>query len=109
MPDLDGFIDITPVLKLGIYVLIHQSRVVFIGKANLPLAKIWAHRDLSSRKSPDWLPIKGITYDKVLVRPAHPDRIDRELAALIAIHQPRHNVQSPAYLSSATQPMVRRI
>lgn len=89
---MDGWTDVSEVLRRGIYMLLHRGKVVYIGKARLPLAFIASHRELANRKQETaWVPARGITFDQVLVKEFSANRIDIELADLLAIYNPKHN------------------
>lgn len=95
--EIEGFVDATPVLAGGVYILIHRGEVVYVGKAKRMLNRLAAHLSVRSaqRKDrvPSWLPIKGIYYDKVLISPCHPDRIDALERSMIDLYRPRYNDQ----------------
>lgn len=95
--EIEGFVDATPILAGGVYILIHRGEVVYVGKAKRMLNRLSAHLTVRSaqRKDrvPSWLPIKGIYYDKVLISPCHPDRIDALERSMIDLYRPRYNMQ----------------
>lgn len=93
--ELQGFSDVSQVLKQGIYALVAGGRVVYIGKAKQPLARIYTHRSNARKRSPAWLSdlAKGIVFDEVHVMPCHPDQIDELEHALIHFYKPRYNIQ----------------
>jgi len=103
---MNGFTDATALIQPGIYVLLRQGKVVFVGKSDRSmLAKIASHRSLLRKKVPDWFPVKGIPFDQVLIKTVHPDRIEAEYLELILEHNPHYNLPSPAF----TQPVIGRI
>lgn len=95
--EIEGFVDATPVLMGGVYILIHRGEVVYVGKAKRMLNRLAAHLSVRSaqrkEKVPYWLPIQGIYYDRVLIRPEHPDRIDALERSMIDIYKPRYNTR----------------
>lgn len=93
--ELQGFSDVTAVLKQGIYALVAGGRVVYIGKAKAMLVRVYNHRSNARKHSPVWLSdlAKGIVFDEVHVRPCHPDEIDDLEHALINFYKPRYNIQ----------------
>jgi excinuclease UvrABC nuclease subunit len=96
---LEGFKDVSVMLKPGIYALIKDGVVVYIGQAKRPLTRIEAHRSLWGRKSaPGWLPIKAILFDEVHVLPCRVEDLDVLERALIELYKPKYNVKlkSPA-------------
>jgi hypothetical protein len=89
---LDDFIDITPGLRGGVYVLLRAGVPVFVGRASSSmLAKILVHRDNAGKSVPDWFPVRGIRFDQALVRYVHPDRLEATYASLVAALRPVHN------------------
>lgn len=91
---MEGFTDISAILRGGIYALSYRGQIVYIGKADKNLlARIAAHRSAAKRILPPWFPVQGIRFDQVHIRHVHPDRIDAELASLIIEHRPRYNIE----------------
>ena len=84
-------IDVTAVLRQGVYLLSREGRIVYVGQSRCMLARIAAHRSLARRKVPSWLPIRGVVFDSVAVIPCHPDRIDALERTLIELHKPVSN------------------
>lgn len=88
---MDGFVDITAAMGQGVYALERGGIVVFVGRANGMLEMISAHRRLARTPPKPWMPIRGIVFDRVLIQPCHPDRVEALLAAMIAEHDPIYN------------------
>jgi hypothetical protein len=84
--DMREAADMTDCLGPGIYILWRRGRVVHIDKAKCVLTRVAEHRRLARTSTPDWLPIKGFVFDRFEVIKSHPDRIDAELAGVIAAH-----------------------
>lgn len=93
--ELQGFTNISAALQGGVYALVYQGKVVYIGQAKAMLVRVCTHRSNARRKVPSWLPdtAKGIVFDEVHVQPCHPDRIDDLEYALINFYKPRMNIQ----------------
>lgn len=94
---LDGFTDITPILRAGVYALVYRSEVVYVGKSKSMYARIYAHRNLwnsrgSKTQRPAWLQAKGILFDEVHIRPCMLEQLDAIEAELIEAYRPRYNV-----------------
>lgn len=101
---LKGFADISEVLGAGIYVLLAQGRVVFVGKSSrVMLTKIANHR---AGDRPKWFPLANIQFDSVKVKFVHPDLVEAVYQGLIAEYQPRYNTTPRAIPTSV---MERRI
>lgn len=91
---LEGFVNVSAVLRSGIYALLYNGVVVYIGKASkAPLDRIYAHRSLRARKAPAWLPIKGMLFDEVHVLSCPPDRLDEVERAMVDLYKPKYNVK----------------
>lgn len=95
MPSLEGFVDVSGLLRCGVYVLRYRGSVVYIGKARQILARVYQHRDLwaQARKTrlPSFLAKKGVLFDEVFIKPCSPDRVDDLERELIARFRPKHN------------------
>lgn len=105
---LEGFVNVTPVLRSGIYALLYGGIVVYIGQASkAPVDRIYAHRSLRSRKAPAWLPIKGMLFDEVHVLPCHVDRLDEVERAMIDLYKPKYNVKLKSPQPVATEFTIR--
>lgn len=91
---LEGFVNLSASLKPGIYALLCQGVVVYIGQSRKPLSRIEAHRSLWGRKkAPGWLPIRGILFDEVHVLPCRIEQLDEVERALIDLYKPKYNVK----------------
>lgn len=109
---LEGFKDVSVMLKPGIYALVKNGVVVYIGQAKRPLTRIEAHRSLWGRKTaPGWLPIKAILFDEAHVLPCRVEDLDRLERALIELYKPKYNVKlkspTPVELSAWVCPAPR--
>lgn len=91
--NLPGFNDASAILQSGVYALVYQGRVVYIGKSKSMIVRISTHRSNARRKSPSWLPAsaKGIIFDEVHIQPCHPDVIDELEYDLINLYKPKYN------------------
>lgn len=91
---LEGFVNVSPMLKPGIYALLREGVVVYIGQSKKPLSRIEAHRSLANRRKPiGWLPIKGIVFDEVHVLPCRIEDLDIVEHAMIDLYKPKFNVK----------------
>ena len=86
-----GSIDVTAILRQGVYLLSRDGVVVYVGQSKCMLVRIYTHRSLANRKVPRWLPLRGVRFDSVQVIPCHPDRIDALERGLIEIYKPVYN------------------
>lgn len=114
---MEGFVEITEVLRCGVYVLMHHDKVVYIGKAKVMLGRLYQHRVRWGTKSrarvSGVIPPKGILFDRVFIRPCENHLVDDLEASLIAQHRPRYNTQLkpttvPADLSSIVARLVAK-
>src|SRR6266403_897975 len=66
---VEGFFEVSQILRSGVYLLCHKGVVIYIGQSKGMLARIAAHRSMWGAKRrgkvPDWLPIKGILFDEL--------------------------------------------
>ena len=93
---LDGFHDITPILRCGIYALIREGVVVYVGQSKKMLARVSAHKSNWGRKAmPAWMPasLRGVLFDEVHVLPCRVEDLDRLERALIDLYKPKYNIQ----------------
>lgn len=90
--ELGGFIGVSEILRSGVYALVYRGAVVYIGKSKVMLGRIYTHRSQWGRKALPWLPIKGILFDEVFVRPCTLDQIDELEYEMINLYKPRYNV-----------------
>lgn len=90
--ELGGFIIASDILKSGVYALAYRGEVVYVGKSKCMLGRIYSHRSLRGKKALPWLPIKGLLFDEIFIRPCHPDAIDELEYEMINLYKPRHNI-----------------
>lgn len=84
-------IDVSEVLKAGVYVLRLRGKVMFVGWAKSMIGMVNAHQYNRARYTPVWDPIVGVQFDSASVIPCGPDRAKSILADLIAEHDPIYN------------------
>jgi hypothetical protein len=91
---LEGFVNVSTLLKPGVYALLREGVVVYIGQSTKPLHRIYAHRSLANRKKPvDWLPIKGVVFDEIHVLPCRVEDLDVIERAMIDLYKPKYNIK----------------
>jgi excinuclease UvrABC nuclease subunit len=94
---LEGFIDVSAVLRCGIYALLREGKIVYIGQAKKPLTRIESHRSMWGRrqKAPAWMQamVKGMLFDEVHVLPCRVEDLDEVERAMIALYRPYYNVK----------------
>ena len=83
----EGFVDLSAGLQCGIYALVLRGQVVFIGKGKVPLELVALHRSRAER--PSWMGPQFVEFDRIWVKPSHPDRLEAELAELVEKYKPR--------------------
>jgi excinuclease UvrABC nuclease subunit len=96
---LEGFIDVTPVLRCGVYALVRDGVVVYVGQGKKMIARVEAHRSNWGRKStPAWMPVslRGVLFDNVYVFPCRVEDLDRIEAAMIDLYKPKFNIKLKA-------------
>src|ERR1700690_3635629 len=76
---LEGFIDVSAILRCGVYALVREGIIVYIGQSKKPLARVAAHRSNWGRKStPAWMPasLRGVLFDSVHILPCRVEQLD---------------------------------
>lgn len=101
---LEGFVNASVLLKPGVYALVKDGVVVYVGQSKKPLSRIEAHRSLWGRKkAPGWLPIRGILFDEVHVMPCLVEQLDEVERALIDLYKPKYNIKLKSPLPVACE------
>lgn len=96
---LSGFSNASEILRSGVYILVFRGQVIYVGKSKAMLARIYTHRNLylSKRRGkaevPWWIPIPGIQFDEVHIRPCSLADLDELEAKMIELYKPKFNVQ----------------
>lgn len=93
---LEGFRDVSALMRCGIYALCFHGEVVYIGKSKNLYSRIYTHRSLYNAKikgrgTPRWIPVNGIRFDEVHIIPCSPDRMDALEYEMINKYRPRLN------------------
>lgn len=100
--ELDGFSDASGVLRAGVYALVYQGEVIYIGKAKALYSRIYSHKSAWTRarsKKRDRIPrfldsiVKGFLFDQVFIRPCRSDQLDLLEQQMIHRYQPKHNIR----------------
>jgi excinuclease UvrABC nuclease subunit len=94
---LEGFVEVSAMLKPGIYALLREGIVVYVGQSKKPLSRVEAHRSLWGRRqrspAPGWLPIKAILFDEVHVLSCRVEDLDKLERVMIDLYKPKYNVK----------------
>ncbi len=110
---LEEFVDVSVMLRCGVYLLCHRGTVVYVGKSQVMLGRVYNHRVAWGRKSRKPLtaaiPARGILFDQILVRPCRSDEVDDLEARLIAELSPRYNTQLKSSIPPELAILVARI
>lgn len=96
--DLEGFADVSWILKSGVYALLKNGVVIYIGQSKGMISRIYTHKTAWGAKSrgkpsPDWMPTKGILFDEVWVRPCSLDVLDELEREMIDLYKPKFNTR----------------
>ena len=108
---LDGFIEVTPILGVGVYALLRDGVVVYVGQSKKMLQRISAHKSNWGRKAqPAWMPVslRGVLFDQAFVLPCRVEALDELEAAMIDLYKPRYNIKLKAPTPTIT-PLTLRI
>lgn len=92
---IEGALDLTTITQSGVYILLLEERVVYVGKSRRMLSMIAGHDNLSRQPARPWDAIPGVIFDRILVVPCGPDRAKVLTESLIAEHRPKHNTRAP--------------
>lgn len=118
---LGGFIDVSATLLPGVYALVRNGVVVYVGQSKRPLLRISAHKSNWGRKAlPAWMPtsLRGVLFDEVHILPCRVEDLDRVEAAMIELYKPRYNIRikstqpveiTPLFLRPSALKFERRI
>lgn len=93
---LEGALDVSLILKPGVYALVRRGVVIYVGKSKSVYQRIYTHRTTANRKArgqaiPTWLPIQGFVFDQVFVWTCTLEELDALEAEKINLYQPRFN------------------
>jgi excinuclease UvrABC nuclease subunit len=93
---LEGFVDASAVLKAGVYALVKNGVVIYVGKSKSVYQRIYTHRHMARKAAkgqtiPSWLPAKGFVFDQVFVRTCTVDKLDALEVEIINTYKPRYN------------------
>jgi len=90
-----GMVDVTAILRCGVYVLLREGVVVYVGQSKKMLGRVSAHKSNWGKKTPAWLPAscRGILFDQVWVRPCRVEDLDAVERELINLYKPKYNLQ----------------
>ena len=103
---LEGFVDVTAILRCGVYALVRDGAVVYVGQGKKMVARVEAHRSNWGRKStPAWMPVslRGVLFDQVFVLPCRVEDLDRLERAMIDLYKPKFNIKLKAPTPLTTQ------
>ena len=96
---LDGFSEVSEILRSGIYVLVAKGVPIYVGKSKAMIARIGAHRRawIDKRKGQAWttevLGIPGLKFDEIHIRPVPLHLLDQVEREMIDRYKPRYNTQ----------------
>jgi len=96
---LEGFVDVSAILRCGVYALVREGVVVYVGQSKKMLARVSAHKSNWGRKSvPAWMPVslRGVLFDQVFVLPCRVEQLDTIERAMIDLYKPKYNIAHKA-------------
>lgn len=104
---LEGFEDLSTILRGGVYALCWRGKVVYVGQSKACLSRIYTHKSNRGSKTPSWVPVKGITFDQVFILPCGPDIRSAVEQEMIAKYRPTHNThhKPPATVKLSMPPL----
>ena len=95
--ELEGFSDVTSLLRSGVYALAKRGVVIYVGKSKSLYSRIYTHKHFGNRVAkgkaiPSWLPVKGIQFDEVHIRSCSLEALDALEREMIDRYRPRYNI-----------------
>lgn len=109
----DGFVDVSAILRTGVYLVVHQGKVVYVGQARVMLGRLYKHRvawgSKSKKRITALIPPKGMLFDQVFVRPCLASEMDGLEQELIRKYKPKHNTRHNASVPPELTGLVARI
>ena len=96
---LDGFEEVSAILRSGVYALCAKGQVIYVGKSKAMLARVNAHRRafMDKKRGQAWitesLGIPGLRFDEIHICPVPLHLLDRVEAEMIERYKPRYNIQ----------------
>lgn len=109
---IEGFINVSAVMRCGVYALVREGTVVYVGQGKRMVARIEAHRSNWGRKSvPAWMPVslRGVLFDDVYVFPCRVEDLDRVERAMIDLYKPKFNIKLKDPTPITQQPLTLRM
>lgn len=97
---LEGFTDISSLLRPAIYILLRDGEVMYVGKSKHPLFRIQSHKNQhlylkNKKKSIKTVYgkryVKEIPFNEIKLLPCDEDKLDETEIALIKQLNPRYN------------------
>jgi excinuclease UvrABC nuclease subunit len=95
MDELRGTVDVSALMRPGVYLLSRMGEIVYVGQSKLPLRRIYQHTiaaKFKRTKSP-WSNAPAIKFDHIEVMPCPEHQLNELERALIKLHNPRYNIQ----------------
>jgi len=95
---LEGMVEVSAILGAGVYALVRDGVVVYVGQSKKMLGRISAHKSNWGKRTPAWLPasVRGVLFDEVWVMPCRVEDLDAIEKGLINLWKPRLNIQLKA-------------
>ena len=88
-------LDVSAILRPGVFLLWKAGHCVYVGKAKCLLAGIALHKTINRANLPSWIPVHRITFDHVEIIPCDTHTAITVQKALITLHNPRYNRTRP--------------
>lgn len=95
--ELEGFQDVSALLRCGVYALCKRGVVIYVGKSKSLYARIYTHKHFANRGAkgkavPSWLPVKGLQFDEVFIRHCRLEELDLLEHEMINRYKPKYNL-----------------
>jgi len=104
----DDFEDASLILCVGVYALVYNGVVVYVGQSRKMLSRIYTHRTLCGKRKPPQVKTRGIRFEEVWIRRCRVEDLDRIEKEMIQKYRPRYNVflKAGAEMPLAIQSMI---
>lgn len=91
----DGFVDVSVIIRSGVYLLLWKGEVVYVGQSERLSSRVNSHVYSQGKHRKQMLgnrTIKGPVFDQVCVMRVLTSDLDRVEKELISRYQPRYNI-----------------
>jgi predicted GIY-YIG superfamily endonuclease len=91
----DGFVEVSDLLSVAVYALVHKGKVVYIGQSAMPLVRIFQHKLKAGERIYYRRHVRGVErfpFDQIYIRTCTPRQVDALEREMVVKYQPKHNI-----------------